>query len=45
MLRAAKPCGFDIVDIAAPLWPNWNEAIDLICQEMIPEIKRRAATY
>jgi len=45
MLRAAKPYGFDIVDIASPLGPNWDEAIDLICQELIPEIERRAAAY
>jgi len=43
MLRAAKPYNFDIVDIASPLGPNWDEAIDLICQEIIPEIERRAA--
>ena len=45
MLRAAKPYGFDIVDMASPLGPNWDEAIDLICQEIIPEIERRAASY
>lgn len=45
MLRAAKPYGFDIIDMASPLGPNWDEAIDLICQEIIPEIERRAAYY
>ncbi len=45
MLRAAKPYGFDIVDMASPLGPNWDEAIDLICQEIIPEIERRSASY
>jgi alkanesulfonate monooxygenase SsuD/methylene tetrahydromethanopterin reductase-like flavin-dependent oxidoreductase (luciferase family) len=45
MLRAARPYGFDIVDIASPLGPNWDEAIDLICQEIIPEIERRADEY
>src|SRR5258706_208807 len=45
MLRAAKPYGFDIVDIASPLGPNWHEAIDLICQEIIPEIERREPEY
>lgn len=45
MLRAAKPYGFDIVDIASPLGPNWDEAIDLICQEIIPEIERQAPQY
>ncbi len=45
MLRAAKPYGFDIVDMASPLGPNWDEAIDLICQDIIPEIERRAASY
>ncbi len=45
MLRAAKPYGFDIVDMASPLGPNWDEAIDLICQKIIPEIERRAASY
>jgi alkanesulfonate monooxygenase SsuD/methylene tetrahydromethanopterin reductase-like flavin-dependent oxidoreductase (luciferase family) len=45
MLRAAKPYGFDIVDMASPLGPNWHEAIDLTCREIIPEIERRAANY
>jgi 5,10-methylenetetrahydromethanopterin reductase len=45
MLRAAKAYGFDIVDIASPLGPNWHEAIDLICQEIIPEIERREPEY
>ena len=45
MLRAAKSYGFDIVDMASPLGPNWDEAIDLICQEIIPEIERRSASY
>ena len=45
MLRAAKPHGFDIVDIASPLGPDWNEAIDLISQEIIPEIERRSSAY
>jgi len=45
MLRAAKPYGFDIVDMASPLGPDWDEAIDLICQEIIPEIEQRAVAY
>jgi alkanesulfonate monooxygenase SsuD/methylene tetrahydromethanopterin reductase-like flavin-dependent oxidoreductase (luciferase family) len=45
MLRAAKPHHFDIIDIASPLGPEWNEAIDLICQEIIPELERRSASY
>ena len=45
MLRAAKPYGFDIVDIASPLGPDWIEAIDLICQEIIPELERRSGAY
>jgi len=45
MLRAAKPYGFDIVDMASPLGPDWHEAINLICHEIIPEIERRAANY
>ena len=45
MLRAAKPYGFDIIDIASPLGPDWNEAIDLICQEIIPELERRSGAY
>lgn len=44
-LRAAKPYRFDIVDIASPLGPDWNEAIDLICQEIIPELERRSESY
>jgi alkanesulfonate monooxygenase SsuD/methylene tetrahydromethanopterin reductase-like flavin-dependent oxidoreductase (luciferase family) len=45
LLRAAKPCRFDMVDIASPLGPNWDEAIDLICQEIIPELERRSDAY
>ena len=45
MLRAANSYGFDIVDMASPLGPNWDEAIDLICQEIIPDIERRSASY
>ena len=45
MLRAAKPYGFDIIDIASPLGPDWNEAIDLICQEIIPELELRSDSY
>jgi len=45
MLRAAKAYHFDIIDIASPLGPNWDEAIDLICQEIIPELEQRSASY
>ena len=45
MLRAAKPSGFDIIDIASPLGPDWDEAIDLICQEIIPALERRSSAY
>jgi len=45
MLRAAKPYRFDIIDIASPLGPDWNEAIDLIGREIIPELERRADLY
>src|SRR5688572_5775342 len=45
MLRATKSHGFDIVDIASPLGPDWDEAIDLICQEIIPELERRSSAY
>lgn len=45
MLRAAKSHRFDIVDIASPLGPDWDEAIDLICQEIIPELERRSSAY
>jgi alkanesulfonate monooxygenase SsuD/methylene tetrahydromethanopterin reductase-like flavin-dependent oxidoreductase (luciferase family) len=45
ILRAAKPYRFDIVDIASPLGPNWDEAIDLICQEIIPELEGRSESY
>jgi 5,10-methylenetetrahydromethanopterin reductase len=45
MLRAAKPYGFDIIDMASPLGPDWNEAIDLICREIIPELNRQARNY
>lgn len=45
MLRAAKSYRFDIIDIASPLGPDWDEAIDLICQEIIPELELRASAY
>ena len=45
MLRAAKPYDFDIIDMASPLGPDWDEAIDLICQEIIPALERNSATY
>jgi 5,10-methylenetetrahydromethanopterin reductase len=45
MLRAARSHRFGIIDIASPLGPDWNEAIDLICQEIIPELERRSAAY
>lgn len=45
MLRAAKPYGFDIVDIASPLGPNWEEAIDIVCREILPDLQRRSDSY
>ena len=45
VLRLAKPYRFDIVDMASPLGPDWNEAIDIICQEIIPELQRRSDAY
>jgi alkanesulfonate monooxygenase SsuD/methylene tetrahydromethanopterin reductase-like flavin-dependent oxidoreductase (luciferase family) len=45
MLRAAKPYGFDIVDLASPLGPDWDEALELLCQEIIPELERRSSNY
>jgi len=45
MLRPVKPCRFDIVDIASPSGSNLDEAIDLICQEIIPELERRSDAY
>jgi hypothetical protein len=45
VLRLAKPYRFDIVDIASPLGPDWGEAIDIICQEILPELQRRSSTY
>ncbi len=41
MLRAAQPYSFDIIDLASPLGPDWDEAIDLICREIVPELIRR----
>jgi alkanesulfonate monooxygenase SsuD/methylene tetrahydromethanopterin reductase-like flavin-dependent oxidoreductase (luciferase family) len=45
ILRLAKPYRFDIVDMASPLGPDWNEAIDIICQEILPELERRSSAY
>jgi alkanesulfonate monooxygenase SsuD/methylene tetrahydromethanopterin reductase-like flavin-dependent oxidoreductase (luciferase family) len=45
VLRMAKPYRFDMVDMASPLGPDWNEAIDIITQEIIPELERRSSTY
>jgi alkanesulfonate monooxygenase SsuD/methylene tetrahydromethanopterin reductase-like flavin-dependent oxidoreductase (luciferase family) len=45
VLRLAKPYRFDIVDMASPLGPDWNEAIDIICQEILPELERRSSAY
>jgi alkanesulfonate monooxygenase SsuD/methylene tetrahydromethanopterin reductase-like flavin-dependent oxidoreductase (luciferase family) len=45
VLRLAKPYRFDIVDMASPLGPDWNEAIDIICQEIIPELEQRSGSY
>ncbi len=45
VLRLAKPYNFDIVDMASPLGPDFNEAIDLLCQEILPELRRRSDSY
>jgi 5,10-methylenetetrahydromethanopterin reductase len=45
VLRLAKPYHFDIVDMASPLGPNLNEAIDLLCQHILPELERRSESY
>jgi alkanesulfonate monooxygenase SsuD/methylene tetrahydromethanopterin reductase-like flavin-dependent oxidoreductase (luciferase family) len=45
VLRLAKPYKFDIVDMASPLGPELNEAIDLLCQEILPELQRRSDLY
>jgi alkanesulfonate monooxygenase SsuD/methylene tetrahydromethanopterin reductase-like flavin-dependent oxidoreductase (luciferase family) len=45
VLRLAESHRFDIVDMASPLGPDWNQAIDMICQEIIPELQRRASAY
>lgn len=45
VLRLAKPYRFDIIDIASPLGPDWGEAIDLICEEILPELERRSSAY
>lgn len=42
VLRLASPYAFDIVDMASPLGPDLNEAIDLLCQEILPELQRRS---
>lgn len=45
LLRLAKPHRFDIIDIASPLGPDWNEAIEIICREILPELERRSREY
>jgi alkanesulfonate monooxygenase SsuD/methylene tetrahydromethanopterin reductase-like flavin-dependent oxidoreductase (luciferase family) len=45
VLRLAKPYRFDIVDMASPLGPDWNQAIDMICREILPELERRSSSY
>ncbi len=45
VLRLAKPFKFDIVDMASPLGPHLNEAVDLLCQEVLPELRRRSDLY
>lgn len=45
VLRLAKPYRFDIIDMASPLGPDWGEAIDIICQEILPELERRSSAY
>jgi len=45
VLRLAKPYKFDVVDMASPLGPDLNEAIDLLCQEVLPELRRRSDCY
>jgi alkanesulfonate monooxygenase SsuD/methylene tetrahydromethanopterin reductase-like flavin-dependent oxidoreductase (luciferase family) len=45
VLRLAKPYHFDIVDMASPLGPDWVEAIDMICQDILPELQRRSRNY
>ena len=34
-----------LVDIASPLGLNWDEALDIICREIIPELERRSDAY
>lgn len=45
LLRLVKPYRFDMVDIATPLGPNLEEAIDIVCREIIPELQRRSHAY
>lgn len=45
VLRLAKPYNFDMIDMASPLGPDLNEAIDLLCQEVLPELQRRSDAY
>lgn len=45
VLRLAKPYRFDIVDMASPLGPDWAESIDIICQDILPELERRSPAY
>jgi len=44
-LRLARPHQFDMIDMATPLGPSQEEAIDLLCQEILPELQRRSGSY
>lgn len=45
LLRLAKPYCFDMIDLATPLGPSQEEAVDIICQEILPELQRRSRFY
>lgn len=45
LLRLAKSHRFDIVDVATPLGPKLDEAIDILCQEVLPELQSRSDAY
>jgi hypothetical protein len=44
-MQGEKAQNLDIIDIASPLGPDSNEAIDLTRQDIVPVLARRSTVY